>query len=668
MEKIFKSLCEYYLNNEKNPNIEKILEQSSEEEKNKAMQYADLLQVQTRKIGYNADFESFCSMFENYINIKDTLDDSKKSNYLKILISLSKIYGINLRDELEKFVSNKEDIKLNQEKNLFYRFCRYNLKTNNDVNEFNELKNLSKKNNTNYKEMQKKSLIFVEDIKMQAEKLGYNLEENLFENMLQDYLNKKAKLDDNEKLKYLTILLYLSEIYSINLRELLIIPKVKEKNEIILDENNNDQKEINENENNENIDEIKDEPIEKKIENKRTLKINNPLDNEDLLNVMLVQRYDTGSFDIGSIVLVSDKLVIESKPYDYNEQLSSLAYRTYKIFLDKLNNNAICDLNEDYIKLIGEEESKKLENLTKDEIYEILNLFNNNEPSNYIVRKFNLTKNLYKFIIRSISETIDITKENIGTENNLFKPNLTSNDISIYINGPKYEINLFLNEYIIKCCQNNLNYELKLSSNDDFMIENVTLFANKKDIYDKLDILNNLAITNKDLISSFGTPLKLSSIVDDSYYGISFRELYDEQTKTTINFLDYINSISEVAYYRILAKIVYPKITDDKALNIIEDFINLVRFKYDENKPYNILESTYNNIKFEIIKDIINQHIPMVIEILNTYFETSRNKETLIKEFKKSLKYIINVSEHLNRRTSNNISLRKELFDFLTDD
>ena len=58
----------------------------------------------------------------------------------------------------------------------------------------------------------------------------------------------------------------------------------------------------------------------------------------------------------------------------------------------------------------------------------------------------------------------------------------------------------------------------------------------------------------------------------------------------------------------------------------------------------------------------------MVIEILNTYFETSRNKETLIKEFKKSLKYIINVSEHLNRRTSNNISLRKELFDFLTDD
>ena len=123
MEKIFKSLCEYYLNNEKNPNIEKILEQSSEEEKNKAMQYADLLQVQTRKIGYNADFESFCNMFENYINIKDTLDDSKKSNYLKILISLSKIYGINLRDELEKFVSNKEDIKLNQEKNLFYRFC-----------------------------------------------------------------------------------------------------------------------------------------------------------------------------------------------------------------------------------------------------------------------------------------------------------------------------------------------------------------------------------------------------------------------------------------------------------------------------------------------------------------------------------------------------------------
>ena len=57
----------------------------------------------------------------------------------------------------------------------------------------------------------------------------------------------------------------------------------------------------------------------------------------------------------------------------------------------------------------------------------------------------------------------------------------------------------------------------------------------------------------------------------------------------------------------------------------------------------------------------------MVIEILNNYFEISRKKETLIKEFKKSLKYLANISEGLNRKESNNISLRKELYDYLTN-
>lgn len=658
MEKVFGRLCEYYLNNEKNAKIEKILEQCSEEEKNKALQYVELLRVQTNKMGYNADFESFCNMLENYINIKDTLSDSKKSSYLKVLISLSKIYDINLKDELEKYVSNKDNNSTNNEKEIFYRFCRYNLKPNNDVNEFNELKNLAKKNNINYKDIQKKALIFVEDIKIQAEKLGYTFEDNLFDTILQDYLNKKSKLKDENKVKYLTILLYLSEIYSINLRELLILPKEKNLNIIELEQSSDESKST----------EDSSLKTEEKIElpsEKKFLSLSNPLDNDELLNAMLVQRYDTGSFDITSIVLASDKIIAESKTYDYNEQLSSLAYKIYKIFLDKINNNAESDLNEEYLKLINEEEIKRLETISKDEIYEIIKLINNNEPSKYIIRKYNLTKNLYKFLDKSLFETLDITKEDIGLNNNLFKSNAEENNIAIYLNGPKYEINLFLNEYIIKCCQNNLNYELKISKENDYILENTTLFANFKDFKDKLNILSELAFSNKELISTFGNPLKLSSSFKDSYFGISFKELIDKESNTSINFIDYVNNISEVAYYRLLAKIVYPKITENKALTIIENFINFVDFKHDENNPLNILEATYNKIKFEVIKDIINQHIPLVIEILNNYFETSKKKETLITEFRKSLQYIVNINENLSKKTNNNISLNKEIYDFI---
>ena len=398
---------------------------------------------------------------------------------------------------------------------------------------------------------------------------------------------------------------------------------------------------------------------------KKFLSLSNPLDNDELLNAMLVQRYDTGSFDITSIVLASDKIIAESKTYDYNEQLSSLAYKIYKIFLDKINNNAESDLNEEYLKLINEEEIKRLETISKDEIYEIIKLINNNEPSKYIIRKYNLTKNLYKFLDKSLFETLDITKEDIGLNNNLFKSNSEENNIAIYLNGPKYEINLFLNEYIIKCCQNNLNYELKISKENDYILENTTLFANFKDFKDKLNILSELAFSNKELISTFGNPLKLSSSFKDSYFGISFKELIDKESNTSINFIDYVNNISEVAYYRLLAKIVYPKITENKALTIIENFINFVDFKHDENNPLNILEATYNKIKFEVIKDIINQHIPLVIEILNNYFETSKKKETLITEFRKSLQYIVNINENLSKKTNNNISLNKEIYDFI---
>ena len=58
------------------------------------------------------------------------------------------------------------------------------------------------------------------------------------------------------------------------------------------------------------------------------------------------------------------------------------------------------------------------------------------------------------------------------------------------------------------------------------------------------------------------------------------------------------------------------------------------------NEPRNPLYIKFNNFTFEVIKDLINQYIPLVNDILNSYIELSNSKETMIEEFKKSLLYL----------------------------
>ena len=98
-----------------------------------------------------------------------------------------------------------------------------------DVDEFNNLKTLAEENNIPFKELQKKSIMFVEELKLSAEHLGFNIEVDKIEYIVREYLRKKSKMTDYDKSRYLKILLYLSEIYEINLRELLTTPKVEKK-------------------------------------------------------------------------------------------------------------------------------------------------------------------------------------------------------------------------------------------------------------------------------------------------------------------------------------------------------------------------------------------------------------------------------------------------------
>ncbi len=632
MENNFQKLCQFYLDEQETDqdNINELIAQTSSETVKKAAELAKKIKAKTNELGFNPDFSSFCDMIEYYLNNKKTFPYSKKVEYLKLLITLSKVYDINLREELSRY-STPQNTNYNvEETNLFYRFCRYNLEPNNNVDEFNTLKELSTKAKVNYKDLQKESLIFIEDIKIHIEKLGLQITENYFDNMLNQYMIVKAELPYDTKVEYLKILLYLSEIYDLNLREIYSTRKQEE------------------------------------IANQNKSNLTNILDNDSLLNDLIVNRYASGYFDIKEYTF--KEKVPKSKVKDYNhlKMIADLSYRLYSILIDKLNNYANDDLNPTYTKLLGEDEVSRLSTLTREELYELLDfkMYLDNEaeqnPQLRIMEKYNMTLNLYKFIKESL-KCFDFFDKIIGLKNtNLFNPPETTNSIVINFNGPIFETEFVVNEYIKKCVENNLDYELtgELENNN---LLSIYLYASVDNISTKLSILDHI-FTNHHFHDLFISPLKCSLQLNNSVYGL-YNRYIDETTK--LDFISYFDSLMEVSYYRVLAKIILPKITEEKVITTIEDFINFKNMTTNPNEPKNPLSIKFNNFTFEVIKDLINQYIPLVNEILNSYIELNGSKETMIEEFKKSLLYFHNKCLNKDKNHPSNISLKDEYLEII---
>lgn len=417
--------------------------------------------------------------------------------------------------------------------------------------------------------------------------------------------------------------------------------------------------------------------IEKKQETKTSTKPNltleylisnlsNPLDNYNLLGSLLDQRYNNGYFDIKEITLNKFDKAKENEEKDYSNIEAELAYRLYRIFLDKFNNYAFDDLNQDYLNLITEEDLYKLESLNKEELKSIIDLINNHESPHYIIKKHKLTENLYLFIEKSYQETINLKKEHIGIgENSLFISNSEPYTIRIYLNGPEHETLLFLKDYIQKCVLSNINYDLKAICNSSVNQENTILFANINDIVAKINIIEEIFNDNKPLAKVFTTPIYSSGRLNDSLYGISHSGVVDKNNNCINSYNNYFNNVCEVAYYRTISKIVLDIITDEKAKEAITTFVGLREVSFKEAKMASPELASYNNINFDTIKDLVNQFIPSVSSTLNIYMNEPSKKEILITEFKKSLLYISNICQNRERRANSNIAISSYIDTYL---
>lgn len=630
MEETFRKFCHYFLTDGSKEELEQLKKETGKkfnEYKKKTNKFVKNLKRKTAKLGYGTDFESFCSLLEEYIAKKDSLSDEEKKIYLKNLIELSQIYDVNLRQELEKYITYKEP-KEKKENELFQKFCIYNLRPETDAQEYNELKEIAEKNELDFNEIQKNSLMFTEEIKLSAEKLGFDANQESLPKMIDDYLSKKKEMTDQEKASYLKILFYLSVTYNINLRHELTKEK-KEIKKVILPEDIN----------------------------KKYLKENltNPIEDEEVLFAYLKQRYEENKFDIANLSLITDKKINSDKEYDYLKLQADLTFRLYTIFLDKFNNYAYNDLNSKYLNLITEEELARLETLTREEIYNILKEIEKGEQSHYICNRYNITNNLYTFILLSSVETTDLNVEHIGIgDNSLFNTNNFKNYYCLYLSGPSLQTNILINEYIRQCIENNLNYDMKALNKENTRLKTI-FYANKDDLIKKITILNKINNNHPEIIAKMINPMHLTSTIDNAYYSVSEIGIIDENGDCKLQYSNYLDNLAEVAYYRVLSKLILNKVEEDAKHKILVDFISLDNITFKEDK--NPLTAKYTDIEFNSIKELINDYQDMIKKALEISFNDEEKSNDLLQEFTKSIKYIDNIVKNRNRSTKSNLAI-----------
>lgn len=616
MEETFRKYCVYYATDKTEEYLEQLKEETKdnvEEYQKKAIKFVKNLRHKAGKLGYEIDFESFCNLLEEYIAKKDDLEDKEKRAYLKVLFSLSKIYEVNLREELEKYVSYKKvSNRQITERDVFKQFCLYNLSPNNDVGEFNRLTSVCNINNLNFEEINQKSLIFVEEIKMLLEKIGYTATEEDIYKMIEQYKKEKNTMDNTKKVGFLKLLFYLCELYNIDLREL--ISKKEETNK----------------------------------ETNSTLSLN-PLENDELISNLLKERYSIGSFEIENF-LYNNSLIVEEE-YNYNKEISSIAYNIFQIFIDKFNNYAYDDLNPIYSNMITEEDMVRFQNLTMEEIEHILIEEEKHESRHYICKKFKLPENLYNFITKAINETINLKTKSIGMgTQSLFNLPSTNNSISIYLNGPDKTIIEILKKYIKKCLDNNLNYELDGLCYDTNTFKTI-IYSNKKDFKQKINILEDI-LANEDISSKMTDTLSFSCHQQNKLYSISRRNIYNKENY--IPYIEYTNNLLEVSYYRTISKIVISKIDNAKDQEIINNIIELDNVSCSSLNPQ---ETLFNEISFKEIKDTINNYIPLINNTLSKYILDNKYNKDIIEEFKKAIIYISNIIEEKDKKEERNITV-----------
>lgn len=625
MTDILKKTYLYYLASQPNDQEYEKLQSMAQEQaidlnklSHKVKQNIKKLQQKAEKLGYEVDFESFYNMLQDYISQKDNLAENTKKDFLYILATLSEIYDINLRQELENYVSLKNP---QTEGNLVIKYCYY-LMNEESEDYYNDLVKLVNLNKLDLNFIRIKANKEVLRIKKQTAKLGYDTDLKSFNKMLNDYLNKKDSLAEKEKERYLRLLVLLSHIYDFDIKKYLA------------------------------------NASNKQASSKKLLAaFSNPLKNNLFLKSLLLYRFNNGYFQVQELSVPNEKNPLDKdEPMTYYQSQARLLQKVITIYLDKINNYCFEDLNTNLTFNLTDEDYETIKNLDLKQLLNFIKTLKEGQNQPEIISNLNINYHIYYFLTKAFS-TIDFTKENIGINNyNLFTYRDDAFTLKISLNTPNSkETGLFLEEYIYQCINNNLSYQMIALSHNGINKDRTILYATKKDLALKIIILNNIQKEHPEWLEKFGSPIVCGATLNNLPYALSFAYLENNNHDCKISYQDYFNYLAEVAYYRTLGKIVINKIHKETDLLIIKNFIACENLTYLENNDLHSMK--FNNIDFIKIKDLINCYIPDISRTLNLYFEQEEKFNILTKEFTKSLSYLNNLVISKNKYSDTNIAL-----------
>lgn len=607
MKEYFKKLCIYYLNHLNKNYYKKTLKEMKklnldlQKIDQDVKEYIKILNNKLKEFNYHGTKSDTYSMINKYIKIKDDMDEEDKKTYLEILRSLCMIYNIDLRNELKDYIT-----EIPKPEDIFTKLCIYYLEDQ-PKEEFDKIKEQGKL--INFEELDEKASEIVKSIKIESKKYNlniYNIES--FYNEIDKYIETKDKYNNQEKSIILKTLMLCSKIYNVNLKE-----EIEQKYRVLDKEKN-------------------------------FLKtLSNPLDNQEFLISYLFQRYNDKSFDISNLSIpdyYKDNNFIEE---DYKDIQVQLVFKIISIYLDKLNNYGVDDINPLYVNILSIDDMTRIAELNEDDLSLFIDYINNRIEEDIIFRKLDISDTLYHFLL-FIAGITDIFNDNIGrVDKNLFNIRSEKDNIAIYI-GTNSSISSYelLSKYIVKCIENNISYNMKNRFNNNIK---TILYANKDDLYIKLSILDEIGLENIEIIDTLNRPIASTSIIEDKYYSISTSTISD------IEYNEAFDIISEIAYYRILAKLEINKNISEGDKDILNSFIEL------ENIDNNYIKDLS---KFYEIKDLINKYIVEISKTLDNYMSSDKNFELLLEEFKKSIIYLFNVIRNKNKKVKNLITLSIE--------
>ena len=611
MKEYFNKFCIYYLNHFNKSYYKKLIKNAKKDKidyekvDKDAKKYTKILKEKLNEFNYSGLKKEVYEMINKYIKIKDDMDEGDKKIYLENLNSLCNIYSINLRNELKDYVTelmNPEDVY----KELFK--CYLEDKSNEDI------EGVRKKCKSEYfTDVDEKASAYVKEVKKEYKKYDYIVcNKNCVNTAINNYIMNKDGYSNSAKSEILKMLAIVSKVYDINLK----------------DEITKYYREIN------NEDSINNN-------------LSNPLDNDSFLLAYLLQRHNNCSFNIRELPVPNYYKAKNYKEEDYVPIQAKIIKKIITIYLDKINNYGTQDINPLYINILSIDDLSRIDEIEEEEIVTFVEYINKRVEEDIVLRKLELSDVLYHFLVFLVNIT-DIYSPNIGSfEKNIFLLNNKEENIAIHIGTTNDENTFkFLARYISKCIENNISYNMKNILEDSLSKERTILLTSKDDLYTKLGILDEIAEENKGLIDNFDKPIISSAIYMDKYYGLSVNNI------GILEYNDFIDNAAEVAYYRVLAKLEINVIHNEDNLALLNSFIEL-----GVVEGVNPLEATYNGNSFKEIKDVINRYITEVNKTINIYVSSEDKMKILVDEFRKSMRYIINLCRGNKKNSKNNMAI-----------